>query len=991
MFEDRGNGNVTWVGRLRGAAYDSVVLTITNGNLSGRFGEPLGTRYEIRATESSGVLYQPEDRSLECRVREEAAGAPPRSVQSTQATDDGLKVLVLYTRPATRIWSRNHHGGSSAAFIQRVRDHIDLVFRNSGLEPPELVFRPAPSWLNTVDADGEHQIDSSPFHRLLGSGEVELLRRTHNADIVHLMHFPHVLPPFPGGEAQLLGTVSTSYQRWAEVFAHELGHNLGGTHQPGSNCWTREQAVACAAAGNCPNWQTYAFAHTWDENGRPSRDPIGTYGTALSNSLRQEPIFSTSRLKPSRFYFGQEHVKLGVRHERENERAFHYTAGLRAGQSVRDDDAPLPPSQVAASPTSNTLRVSWKDNSDDETGFVVRVQPFRDPRLEIRRLVGVNGQEALIHGLSPGRHIVGVGSIKDGFDAPQKEDRAWFTVPGAEPPRPTDVALKIAETVEVAADNPWCRMVKLVFGESLASIDKKEVQIYGPPFYYGSLRRLPGVGRRPFKRSFAQPQGPFGCLDGSYTFRVYAHDLKGGRSEPYDLKVTYRPPPLTSVIEAPVEAAVRAEVRFKGGNSFNAEHYFWYFGDGRVSNWSTSPDASHSYYHPGEYELKLLVAAGDCGVGTFCRRAETTRRLVVVEDSDPDDEDDGGQPEPPDDEEPDEPDDDDDDGKGGDDSDDDGEDDGGQPEPPDDEEPDEPDDDDDDGKGGDDSDDDGEDDGGQPEPPDNEEPDEPDDDDDDGKGGDDSDDDGEDDGGQPEPPDNEEPDEPDDDDDDGKGGDDSDDDGEEESGPPSAAISVNAECAEGLCRARTGLPVTFVDTSSGAVQNRDWEFGEGTRSQDREVEHTWSEPGFYTVTLRVSDDENESSKSMTFLVEAREPAGTCRANVSTLCLQDSRYAIEIDWSKQDGESGTAHVVHEGTNDSGMFYFFGRENWEVLIKVLDGCALNGHVWVYGASTTDLGYSIRVTDTVTGASRKYRHEPGLPAPAVVDTSAFPACER
>jgi hypothetical protein len=39
----------------------------------------------------------------------------------------------------------------------------------------------------------------------------------------------------------------------------------------------------------------------------------------------------------------------------------------------------------------------------------------------------------------------------------------------------------------------------------------------------------------------------------------------------------------------------------------------------------------------------------------------------------------------------------------------------------------------------------------------------------------------------------------------------------------------------------------------------------------------------------------------------------------------------------------------------------------------------------ASTTDLGYSIRVTDTVTDESRSYENESGRPAPAIVDTRA------
>ena len=120
--------------------------------------------------------------------------------------------------------------------------------------------------------------------------------------------------------------------------------------------------------------------------------------------------------------------------------------------------------------------------------------------------------------------------------------------------------------------------------------------------------------------------------------------------------------------------------------------------------------------------------------------------------------------------------------------------------------------------------------------------------------------------------------------------------------------------------------------------------------------------------------------------EPPPPAGSCRADAETLCLQDSRFEVKMDWLSTDGESGHGRVVHAGTDDSGMFRFFDPENWEVLIKVLDGCAINQRTWVLGASTTDLGYRIGVTDTVTGESRSYVNEPGQPAPAIVDTEAF-----
>ena len=211
---------------------------------------------------------------------------------------------------------------------------------------------------------------------------------------------------------------------------------------------------------------------------------------------------------------------------------------------------------------------------------------------------------------------------------------------------------------------------------------------------------------------------------------------------------------------------------------------------------------------------------------------------------------------------------------------------------------------------------------------------------------------------------------------------------DDDDGPPSAAFElIDSRCDEELCRARTGARVGFVDTSTGKVLSRLWEFGDGRTSRSRRVRHAWSSPGFYRVTLSVSDGATTSTVGRVFLVEAAAPVGTCVADAGTRCLRDSRYAVSVEWLGADGEGGNGGVVHEGTNDSGMFRFFDRDNWEVLIKVLDGCSVNGHVWVFGASPTDLGYVIRVTDTVTGAVKEYRNEPGRPAAAITDVTAFP----
>ncbi len=205
-----------------------------------------------------------------------------------------------------------------------------------------------------------------------------------------------------------------------------------------------------------------------------------------------------------------------------------------------------------------------------------------------------------------------------------------------------------------------------------------------------------------------------------------------------------------------------------------------------------------------------------------------------------------------------------------------------------------------------------------------------------------------------------------------------------------ASFTLDAPCADGLCRARTAVPVSFEDRSSGAVTSRNWSLGDGATSRSRSLEHAWSVPGFYTVSLTVSGQGPSSTVSRKVLVEAADPVGACAANGETLCLQDSRFSVTMDWWTEDGEGGrrgAGKVVHEGTNDSGLFWFFSAVNWELLVKVLDGCSVNGRMWVYGASATTLGYSLKVTDTVTGAVQEYRNEPGRQAEAFTDSAAFP----
>ncbi len=115
----------------------------------------------------------------------------------------------------------------------------------------------------------------------------------------------------------------------------------------------------------------------------------------------------------------------------------------------------------------------------------------------------------------------------------------------------------------------------------------------------------------------------------------------------------------------------------------------------------------------------------------------------------------------------------------------------------------------------------------------------------------------------------------------------------------------------------------------------------------------------------------------------------CEADGDTLCLNGGRFRVEVEWQTAGGDVGSGQVVPAGTADSGLFWFFRSSNWELLVKVLDGCGVNGHFWVFAAGTTNVQFVLNVTDTLTGAVASYSNPPGRPADAITDTQALATC--
>jgi pimeloyl-ACP methyl ester carboxylesterase len=134
-----------------------------------------------------------------------------------------------------------------------------------------------------------------------------------------------------------------------------------------------------------------------------------------------------------------------------------------------------------------------------------------------------------------------------------------------------------------------------------------------------------------------------------------------------------------------------------------------------------------------------------------------------------------------------------------------------------------------------------------------------------------------------------------------------------------------------------------------------------------------------------------------FLVSKTHPTGIGGGDVSgcipgpaVLCLGEGRFRVEVAWKDFQGNTGQGSVVPGAAKDSGLFWFFAPDNWELLVKVLDGCGINGHHWVFAAATTSVQYTLKVTDTWIGESATWTNPLGRSSPAITDTNALGGCE-
>jgi hypothetical protein len=111
------------------------------------------------------------------------------------------------------------------------------------------------------------------------------------------------------------------------------------------------------------------------------------------------------------------------------------------------------------------------------------------------------------------------------------------------------------------------------------------------------------------------------------------------------------------------------------------------------------------------------------------------------------------------------------------------------------------------------------------------------------------------------------------------------------------------------------------------------------------------------------------------------PNASCVPTSTVACVQGNRFSIQVFFS-----GSSPAFVATSNGESAVFWFYSSLDWEVVAKVINGCPVNNHWWIFGAGATSTSYSLNIIDTATGRSAGYN---GAVLCPIEDTGMFFPC--
>jgi plastocyanin len=223
-----------------------------------------------------------------------------------------------------------------------------------------------------------------------------------------------------------------------------------------------------------------------------------------------------------------------------------------------------------------------------------------------------------------------------------------------------------------------------------------------------------------------------------------------------------------------------------------------------------------------------------------------------------------------------------------------------------------------------------------------------------------------------------------------------------ESGPPAPGKPAAPSNLVAAAQSTTDVLLTWKDNSTSP--NRATSFlieSKGLTTPYQQIQSAGGTsatvPGLdpatdYFFRIRANNSAGNSAYSNEASAATLAEAVPCVADTHTLCVgAGGRFKLQVAWQSAGGGGMGTAVPVTSAPQSGLFYFVDPSNIEMLIKVLNACvpALGNHYWVFYAATTNVQFTLTVTDTQTGQVKVYFNPLNQAATPVQDTSAFATC--
>ncbi len=96
---------------------------------------------------------------------------------------------------------------------------------------------------------------------------------------------------------------------------------------------------------------------------------------------------------------------------------------------------------------------------------------------------------------------------------------------------------------------------------------------------------------------------------------------------------------------------------------------------------------------------------------------------------------------------------------------------------------------------------------------------------------------------------------------------------------------------------------------------------------------------------------------------------------NALYLLGGRFEVSVDWTDQHhGDATGIGRPVPGTDTAGYFWFFNKDNLELVVKLIDARTVDGKFWVFWGGLSDVKYRVSVHDLVTDKTWTYTNPAG-----------------